>query len=113
MTYPMNSDAQQAYNTARQTAKFYSNEYTGTEHLLYGILKTQCVATAIFTANGFSPEKLVSVFVDEKSQVTCEPSDSSRIRENIPFTAYNYAVEIGESQITPDLLMLAILDDRN
>lgn len=114
MKFPMNDAAQQAFVTARQTAKYYSNECTGTEHLLYGILQTKCVATAIFVSNGFSYNDLIQVFLDEKSPSALpEPSDSSRIREDIPFSAYGYATEYGESQISPDHLMLAILEDRN
>ena len=65
MKFPMDSNAQNAFNIARQTAKFYSNEFTGTEHLLYGILKTDCAATKIFAANGFSPEDLAQLFRDD------------------------------------------------
>lgn len=113
MQYSMNEDAKQAYDIARQTAKYYSNEYTGTEHLLYGILKTKCLASNIFSANGFSTDDLIQVFTEEKNPASMDPVDSPRIKEAIPFNAYRYAVELGDSRISPDHLMLAILDDRN
>lgn len=114
MKFPMDDNAQKAFNIARQTAKFYSNEFTGTEHLLYGILKTDCAATKIFAANGFSPEDLVQLFSDGSEQAAlAEPVDSPRIQEAIPFTAYNIAAQFGAPLITPDFLMLAILEDRN
>ncbi len=114
MKFPMDSNAQNAFNIARQTAKFYSNEFTGTEHLLYGILKTDCAATKIFAANGFSPEDLAQLFRDDAERAAVsEPTDSPRIQEAIPFTAYNIATQFGAPLITPDFLMLAILEDRN
>ncbi len=114
MEYSMDENALKAYDIARKTAKYYSNEYTGTEHLLYGILKVECIAAKIFAANGFSPEGLVQIFEDEKEKPSLsEPTDSPRVRESIPFTAYSIAAQIGASTISPDHLMLAILEDRN
>lgn len=114
MKFPMDDNSQKAYGIARQAAKFYSDEFTGSEHLLYGILKVDCAATKIFAANGFSPEDLVQLFKDsaEKPSIA-EPVDSPRVQEAIPFTAYNIATQFGMPLITPDCLMLAILEDRN
>ncbi len=114
--YPMDDGAQKAYEVARSTAKFYSNEYTGTEHLLYGILNVDCYASKIFGANKLSPDGMVPVFKEEaenRGGATREPEDSPRIKETIPFTAYNLATQFGAPLITPDFLMLAILEDRN
>ncbi|MCH5165185.1 MAG: ATP-dependent Clp protease ATP-binding subunit [Clostridiales bacterium] len=113
MKFPMDDNALKAFNIARQTAKFYSDEFTGTEHLLYGILKVDCFATKIFAANGFSPEDLVQLFKDSENKAALEPTDSPRIQEAIPFTAYSIATQFGMPLITPDCLMLAILEDRN
>ena len=114
MEYSMDENALKAYEIARKTAKYYSNEYTGTEHLLYGILKVESFAAKIFAANGFSPEGLVQIFEDEKEKpLLSEPTDSPRVHESIPFTAYSIAAQIGASTISPDHLMLAILEDRN
>lgn len=114
MKFPMDDNSQKAFELARQTSKFYSNEFTGTEHLLYAILKSDCVATKIFSANGFSPEDMVQMFQDGSAKpALAEPVDSPRIQEAIPFTAYNIATQLGLPLITLDCLMLAILEDRN
>lgn len=114
MEYSMNDSALKAYEIARKTAKYYSNEYTGTEHLLYGILKVECYASKIFTANGFDPDRLIQIFEDESNKpALAEPVDSDRVRQSIPFTAYSISTQLGASQISPDHIMLAILEDRN
>ena len=114
MEFSMDENALKAYEIARKTAKYYSNEYTGTEHLLYGILKTECGATRIFNLNKFSPENLVSIFKDEAQKPSlAEPVDSDRVRQAIPYAAYNIASRLGAGMISPDHLMLAILEDRN
>ncbi|MBD5131677.1 MAG: ATP-dependent Clp protease ATP-binding subunit [Clostridiales bacterium] len=114
--YSMDDNAQKAYEIARQTAKYYSNEVTGTEHLLYGILKVDCCASKIFSANKLSPDGMIALFREEaetNNTVSTDPVDSPRIKETIPFAAYNYATQFGAPLITPDSLMLAILEDRN
>lgn len=112
MEYSMDENALKAYETARKTAKYYSNEFTGTEHLLYGILKSDCAASKIFAANGFTPEKLCAIFEGESNKLSgVTPTDSDRVRELIPQAAYSIAAQLGASSISPDHLMLAILDD--
>ena len=113
MAFSMDKNAQQAFDIARQTAKKYSNEVTGTEHLLYGILNVECYASKIFEANNFTPEKLAMFFNEASNTMAHDPVDSPRIRETIPFAAYNIALQFGAPLITPDFLMLAILGDRN
>ncbi len=114
MEYSMDENAVKAYDIARKTAKYYSNEYTGTEHLLYGILKVECYASKIFAANGFTPDGLIQIFESEANKpALSEPVDSERVRESIPFTAYSLAAQLGASTISPDHLLLAILEDRN
>ncbi|MDE6294021.1 MAG: hypothetical protein K2L88_05300, partial [Clostridiales bacterium] len=114
MEYSMNESALKAYEIARKTAKYYSNEYTGTEHLLYGILKVECYASKIFAANGFDPDRLIQIFEDESNKpALAEPVDSDRVRQSIPFTAYSISTQLGAAQISPDHIMLAILEDRN
>lgn len=113
MEYSMDANARVAYDIARQTAKQYNNEVTGTEHLLYGILKVDCYASKLFLANHHNPENLTSLFEAETSEGgTVEPQDSSRIGESIPFEAYGIAAQLGASQISPDHLMMAILEDQ-
>lgn len=114
MEYSMDESALKAYETARNTAKYYSNEFVGTEHLLYGILKVDCFASKIFSANGFTPDRLIQIFEDESNKpALAEPVDSDRVRQSIPFTAYTISTQLGASVISPDHLMLAILEDRN
>lgn len=113
MTFPMDENAKKAFDTARKAARYYSNEFTGTEHLLYGILKTDCIASKIFRANGLNPELLVQLFEKANTKAVSEPVDSPRIQESIPFAAYNIATRLGESLISPDHLMLAVLEDSN
>lgn len=113
MAYPLDKDALGAFEIARKTAKYYSNEVTGTEHLLYGILKTDCVATKIFSKNNLDPEQLVQLFEHEHGKALSEPTDSPRIRDIIPEVAYTIAFELRSPMISPDHLMLAILEDRN
>lgn len=111
MAFPMDENAARAYAVARETASRYSNMYTGTEHLLYGILSVDCYATKIFNANDLSADKLVTEFFENGEKVNMPPIDSPRVSETIPFNAYNIAMQLGMSLITPDLLMLAILKD--
>ncbi len=108
-TYPMDDNAQSAFRIARETAKNFSNEFTGTEHLLYGILKVDCAASQIFRSNGLDPEKLTQLF-EQENKVLEEPTDSPRI-QNIPFAAYNIAIRFNAPFISPDHLMLAILEE--
>lgn len=114
MEYSMDENALKAYEIARKTAKYYSNEFIGTEHLLYGILKVDCNAARIFAANRFNPENLVQIFEDESNKpALSEPVESDRVRQSIPFAAYSISTQLGASQISPDHLILAILEDRN
>ncbi|MCH5155169.1 MAG: ATP-dependent Clp protease ATP-binding subunit [Clostridiales bacterium] len=114
MEYSMDENALAAYDIARKTARLYKNEVTGTEHLLYGILKVDCCASKIFLANRFNPDGLNVLFEEETSgSGNVEPQDSVRLSESIPFEAYGIAAQLGASQISPDHLMLAILEDRN
>ncbi len=108
-TYPMDESAKNAFDIARETAAKYSNEYTGTEHLMYGILKTECAAANIFKNNRLDCEKLVEIFKEERA-VAGSPIDSPRI-QNIPFAAYSIASGLNASRITADHLMLAILEE--
>ncbi len=110
--FSMDENAQSAFNIARKTAKYYSNMYTGTEHLLYGILSVDCAAAKIFAANKLNPEKLISFF-EAQPKVTEDPIDSPRIKDLIPLAAYNIAVQLDASRISADHLMLAILEDVN
>ncbi|MCH5162563.1 MAG: ATP-dependent Clp protease ATP-binding subunit [Clostridiales bacterium] len=107
--YPMDENAKTAFNTARSIAEEYSNEFTGTEHLLYGILKTECVSSKLFKINNLDPEKLRYIF-EQENKVLQKPVDSPRI-QNIPFAAYNIAMRFNAPLITPDHLMLAILEE--
>lgn len=111
MAFPMDENAARAYDIARETASRYSNMYTGTEHLLYGILSVDCYATRIFKGNELNADKLITEIFEESEKVSAPPIDSPRVSETIPFNAYNIAVQLGMSLITPDLLMLAILKD--
>lgn len=114
MDYSMDSNAVKAYEIARKTAKKYANEYTGTEHLLYGILNVDCVATKIFSSNNYSPDDLIQLFnAESRGSLSGDPVDSERVRDVIPRTAYNIAAQFGVVSISPDHLMLAILEDRN
>lgn len=114
MEYSMDDNALKAYEIARNTAKYYSNEVTGTEHLLYGLLNVDCYASKIFSANGFNADGLKQIFEDQSNKpALVEPVDSDRVRESIPFTAYSISAQLGASMISPDHLMLAILEDRN
>ncbi len=108
-TYPMDENAQKAFDIARKTAEEYSNEFTGTEHLLYGILNTDCVAAKIFKSNNLDPQRLKQLF-EQENKVLQAPADSPRI-SNIPFAAYNIAMRFNASLISPDHLMLAILEE--
>ncbi|MCM1367322.1 MAG: ATP-dependent Clp protease ATP-binding subunit [Roseburia sp.] len=111
MTFPMDDGAKAAFEAARKAARYYSNEFTGTEHLLYGILKTDCVATKIFRSNGLDPELMTQLFEKTDAKSSTEPIDSPRIQQPIPFAAYRIATQFGSSLISPDHLMLAILED--
>lgn len=108
-TYPMDAGAKRAFDIARDTAKKYSNKYTGTEHLLYGILKTECYTAKLFVSNGLDPEAMLPVFESEEEKVSALPVDSQKIEE-IPFSAYSIAMQFGAPLISADHLMLAILD---
>ena len=108
-TFPMDENAKQAFNTARAIAKRYSNMYTGTEHLLYGILKCDSLTSKIFALNGINPDKMLTVFENNEEKVSADPIDSQKIQE-IPRAAYARAMECGAGQIGPDHLMLAILE---
>ncbi len=110
--YPMDANSQHAFDTARSAAAKYSNMFTGTEHLLYGILKSECIAAKIFADNKLDPELLTELFADSE-KVTGSPVDSPRVKEIIPSVAYNIAMQLGAPLISPDHLMLAILEDRN
>lgn len=111
MAFPMDENAARAYAIARETASRYSNMYTGTEHLLYGILSVDCYATKIFNNSNLNTDKLVEEIFKADEKVSTPPIDSQRVSEIIPFNAYNIAVQFGMPLITPDLLMLAILRD--
>ena len=108
-TYPMDAGAKRAFDIARDTAKKYSNKYTGTEHLLYGILKTECYTAKLFVSNGLDPDAMLPVFESEEEKVSALPVDSQKIEE-IPFAAYSIAMQFGAPLISADHLMLAILD---
>ncbi|MDE6028984.1 MAG: ATP-dependent Clp protease ATP-binding subunit [Clostridiales bacterium] len=114
MEYSMDENARKAYEIARRTANHYRNEVTGTEHLLYGILKVDCCASKIFLANHFDPDDLISLFEEASAGGGFVQSmDTDRFSNSIPFEAYGIAAQLGSSQISPDHLMLAILEDRN
>ncbi|MDE6200953.1 MAG: ATP-dependent Clp protease ATP-binding subunit [Clostridiales bacterium] len=114
MEYSMDENARKAYEIARRTANLYRNEVTGSEHLLYGILKVDCCASKIFIANRFDPDNLISLFEEAKmDNGFIESMDTERFSNSIPFEAYGIAAQLGASQISPDHLMLAILEDRN
>ncbi len=108
-TYPMDENAQKAFQIAKDAAERYSNEFIGTEHLLYGILKTDCAASKIFKTNNLDPEDLTQLF-EQENKVLEAPIASPRI-QNIPFAAYNIAMRFNASLISSDHLMLAILDE--
>lgn len=108
--YPMDKNAKQAFEIARDTAKYYSNEYTGTEHLLYGVLKVDCIASSIFTGNGLNPEILKQLFEEERQPSIQEPMDSSRIAA-ITEIARTISLQLGDQLISPDHLILAIMED--
>ncbi len=109
MTYPMNEGAQKAFEIARATAKKYSNMYVGTEHLIYGVLKVDCIAAKIFAVNDFDPDDMIDIFANSEEKSTVEPIDSQKITE-IPFAAYVIATQLGAQYVGADHLALAILD---
>ncbi len=108
-SYPMDAGAKRAFDIARDTAKKYSNKYTGTEHLLYGILKSECYTAKIFVSNGLNVDDMLPVFAEEEEKVSAPPIDSQKIEE-IPFAAYSIAMQYGAPLISADHLMLAVLD---
>lgn len=107
-SYPMDKTAATAFQEAESVAVRYSNEVIGTEHLLYGILKTESLTAQYFASKNKNPDLLINaLFVQERS-IAAQPS-LSRTMQDIPFMAYNYALQLGSPLITADYLMLALL----
>ena len=107
-SYPMDKSAATAFQEAEAIAVRYSNEVIGTEHLLYGILKTESLTAQYFASKNKNPDLLINaLFVQERS-IAAQPS-LSRTMQDIPFMAYNYALQLGSPLITADYLMLALL----
>lgn len=107
-SYPMDKTAATAFQEAEAVAVRYSNEVIGTEHLLYGILKTESLTAQYFASKNKNPDLLINaLFVQERS-IAAQPS-LSRTMQDIPFMAYNYALQLGSPLITADYLMLALL----
>lgn len=107
-TYPMDENAKQALEYAEEAAKRYSNEYIGTEHLLYGILKTDCITAQIFSSNKLDCELLTDIFAQERG-VAAMPVLSPTMQK-LPFAAYTLAIRFGAQTVTPDFMTLALLE---
>lgn len=107
--YPMDKSAKQAFDIARSISTKYSNEYVGTEHLLYGILNTNCASALLFRQNGLDLYRIIEIFKEAKAVVD-KPIDSPRVKA-IMLSAYVEATQMGASMITADHLMLAMLKD--
>ncbi len=109
-SFAMDENANKAFEIAQETAKKYKNAYVGTEHVMYGILNVDSYAAKIFAKNSLNPEDMIPVFEEEREDgYTGEPIDSAKVQE-LPFSGYMKATACNSPVITPDHIMLAILD---
>ena len=62
MQIPVSENLKKALNKAEETALTYSSNVIGTEHLLYGMLQTECKAGRLLSERGVSAETFERYF---------------------------------------------------
>ena len=109
-SYAMDETAQKAFEIASETAKKYKNQYIGTEHVLYGILKVDSHTAKVFSKNSLNPDKMIPIFEQERDESFDDsPIESAKVSE-LPFSAYMKSTGLNSPIITADHVMLCILD---
>ena len=111
--HPLTSRAAKALGEAEKTAARLGLHYTGTEHILAGILKTECMACELLQGFGVTYEKVIGLI--EKliapegiSRVSSEPALSPKA-QRILEDAYAIAKKAGQTAIGTDHILLALI----
>ena len=111
--HPLTSRAAKALGEAEKTAARLGLHYTGTEHILAGILKTECMACELLQGFGVTYEKVIGLI--EKliapegiSRMSSEPALSPKA-QRILEDAYAVAKKAGQTAIGTDHILLALI----
>ena len=111
MKFPVSENLKLAISYAQEAANHYSNPYVGSEHILYGILKTDGAAGMLLRQSGLTEQMLTAVFMDAEHVPNLMGADlSPRVKQTF-MMANNFAQAHGSAYITCEQFLYCLLQD--
>ncbi len=111
--HPLTERAAKALSEAEKTAARLGLHYTGTEHILAGILKTECMAAELLQGFGVTYERVIElteklIAPEGISRIAGEPALSPKAVKILD-EAYGIAKKTGQNAIGTDHILLALI----
>lgn len=109
MQYSLSAKTNQALKSAKSVAIKYSSTEIGTEHVLYGLLVTECVASSFLKKVGVEASVIEKV-MEQGGHVSGfdSPDFSNRVAQTIA-VAHRTATQTGSNGIGTEHLLFALL----
>ncbi|MCI8612827.1 MAG: ATP-dependent Clp protease ATP-binding subunit [Clostridia bacterium] len=112
MQIPVSENLKKALNKAEETALTYSSNVIGTEHLLYGMLQTECKAGRLLSERGVSAETFERYFDSCEHYSGVRPKFSQRVEQTL-FLALQISRETGFNVAHTEHVLFALLQDNS
>ncbi|MDE7394600.1 MAG: ATP-dependent Clp protease ATP-binding subunit [Clostridiales bacterium] len=111
MQFPITDNLHKAIEYAQAAAKEYSNPVIGSEHILYGILKTESAAGNILRQNGLTEKILILVFEESDHVADLRGVDlSPRVKQTF-IMAQQASQAQGSFSVSCEQLLYCLLQD--
>ena len=112
MSYPVSENLNKVLKEAEDVAEQYSNPEIGTEHVLYGLIKTDCTAGKMLREEKVNTGFADSVFSsNEHVSILGKIAYTKRVIETLRY-AERVALSVRASRIRTEHLLYALLVDR-
>ena len=112
MSYPVSENLNKVLKEAEDIAEQYSNPEIGTEHVLYGLIKTDCTAGKMLREEKVNTGFADSVFSsNEHVSILGKIAYTKRVIETLRY-AERVALSVRASRIRTEHLLYALLVDR-
>ncbi len=112
MKFPVSDHLNQALKAAENIAQQYANPEIGTEHVLYGLIKTECVAGRLLKEEGVTTEFADEVFSqNEHVMIMGGIGYTKRVIETVRY-AERVAKSVGAGRVRTEHLLYALLMDQ-
>ena len=114
--YPLSSYCREALEEATSYAETLNAETIGTEHILFGIVRINCVAARLLMDNGVTLEKVVELTPKtgfEQEEEAYPPSSLTPMARQVMEDARAFSIQGKMDAIGSEHILMAILENRS